>query len=84
MMTVDVPMYYSRWQLDTAMGVEYLSIFDGLLDTGKSCIVNFDWTIWREEIPWMTLYFSVAAWISLALPHAPVITSNCRTIYKPN
>jgi hypothetical protein len=25
------------------------------------------WEIWREEVPWMTLYFSIGVWTSLAM-----------------
>ena len=34
-------------------------------------VVTFSWEQWRAEIPWMTLYFSVCVWWSLALVHAP-------------
>ena len=27
---------------------------------------------WQHEIAWMSLYFSVAVWLSIALVHAPV------------
>ncbi len=82
MVGVDVPMYFSRWQMDSSKGVEYLSMVEGLLDASLKCIVNFDWQVWREEIPWMTLYFSIAVWISLALAHAPVIQSNVGVLTK--
>jgi len=68
---VDVPMYWSRWRAELTAGAKYLPLFQGLLDASRSCIVSFDWKIWREEIPWMTLYFTVAVWVSIALPHAP-------------
>ncbi len=28
---------------------------------------------WRAEIPWMTLYFSVGVWVSIALMRAPML-----------
>lgn len=71
MVTVDVPMYWSRWQADAEMGLQYLSFTQGLQDAARSCVVNFEWEVWREEIPWMTLYFTAAVWISIALAHAP-------------
>ncbi len=71
MTTIDVPMYWSRWREDLTAGVEYLSLTQGLLEASQPCFVNFDWAIWREEVPWMTLYFTVAVWVSIALPHAP-------------
>jgi len=26
-----------------------------------------EWDVWREEAPWMTLYFSIGVWTSLAM-----------------
>jgi hypothetical protein len=71
MVSVDVPMYWSRWQVDSAFGLQYLQLSQGLPDIAQPCKVNFNWHVWREEIPWMTLYFSAAVWVSIALPHAP-------------
>jgi len=71
MLTVDVPMYWERWQADTAEGTQYLSLSQGLLDTAKSYVVNYDWDVWSDEIPWMTLYFTIAVWVSIYLTHAP-------------
>jgi hypothetical protein len=71
MISVDLAMYWSRWTAQLMAGTEYLSLFQGLLDASQQCIVSFDQSIWREEIPWMTLYFTVAVWVSIALPHAP-------------
>jgi hypothetical protein len=71
MVTVDVPMYVSRWLADEANGREYLSLGQGLWDVGARWTVTFDWEAWRTEIPWMTLYFSVGVWCSIALVHTP-------------
>jgi hypothetical protein len=71
MTTVDVPMYLSRWQADEAAGRPYLTLGQGLHDAWSRRIVSFDWEQWRTEVPWMTLYFSVCVWGSLALVHAP-------------
>jgi hypothetical protein len=71
MVSVDVPMYWSRWQEDLSSGQTYLSLAQGLFDASRSYKVSFDWVIWREEIPWMTLYFTVAVWVSIYLTLAP-------------
>jgi hypothetical protein len=71
MITVDVPMYWTRYRQDTALGVVYLSLSQGILDSAKACTVSFDWSVWRQEVVWMTLYFSVAVWVSILLVHAP-------------
>ena len=71
MVLVDVPMYWARWQADSQMGINYLTIRQGILDAVQQCKVSFDAHVWREEIPWMTLYFTVAVWVSISLTHAP-------------
>jgi len=71
MLAVDVPMYITRWTADTAAGVQYLSLTNGVVDSLQACTVNFNRDIWSEEIPWMTLYFTGAVWVSIALPLAP-------------
>jgi hypothetical protein len=71
MCTVDVPMYVTRWLADEAAGRQYLSLSQGLFDVGSRLAVTFSWDQWREEIPWMSFYFSVGVWSSIALVHAP-------------
>jgi hypothetical protein len=71
MWTVDVPMYVSRWLADEARGRAYLALSDGLWDARSRWVVTFAWEQWRSEIPWMSLYFSVGVWCSIALVHAP-------------
>jgi hypothetical protein len=71
MCLVDIPMYVSRWQADEAGGRTYLALGQGLYDAWSRRVVTFSWAAWRTEIPWMTLYFSVCVWWSLALVHAP-------------
>lgn len=74
MATVDVPMYLTRWMADEASGRTYLTVSQGLQDVWARRSVTFDWEAWRTEVPWMTLYFSVAVWWSIALAHAPRVT----------
>jgi len=73
MCTVDIPMYVSRWLADEASGRAYLSVGSGLWDAWSRRSITFAWEAWRTEIPWMTLYFSVAVWCSIALAHVPLI-----------
>jgi hypothetical protein len=71
MTLVDVPMYLARWQADLAAGREFLSPGEGLREIVRRCTVTRDWAAWREDVPWLTLYFTVAVWISIALAHLP-------------
>ena len=73
MFLIDVPMYWSRWLADEASGRHYLSITQGLLDVSGRWVVSHSWDVWKNEIAWMSLYFSVAVWLSIALVHAPVL-----------
>ena len=67
MATVDVPMYFGRWQADLLSGKDYLGFVAGLHDLATRWIVTHDIAPWRDEIAWMSLYFSTAVWSSLAL-----------------
>ena len=71
MCCVDVPMYASRWLADEANGRQYLTLSQGLWDANSRWIVTHAWDEWHPEMPWMSLYFSVGVWCSLALVHLP-------------
>ena len=73
MFMVDVPMYWSRWIADESTGRLYMSLTDGLADASRRWIVSHRWEDWQHEVTWMTLYFSVAVWLSIGLIHAPVL-----------
>ena len=67
LMTIDVPMYLSRWRADVALGSTLLRPLEGLYDVSTRWIVTHDPMHWKGEFAWMTLYFSAAVWASLAL-----------------
>jgi hypothetical protein len=67
MVTVDVPMYFFRWQADLTSGREFFGLLSGLQDVATRWIVSHSIAHWHDEIPWMSLYFSIAVWTSLAL-----------------
>lgn len=67
MCIIDVPMYFVRWQADLASGKEFLGLLAGLHDVATRWVVTHDIARWREEIAWMSLYFSAAVWTSLLL-----------------
>jgi hypothetical protein len=66
----DVPMYWSRWLVDQANGRKYLSIADGMVDVCRRWTVSYRWEDWRNEVPWMSLYFTFGAWISVWVVYA--------------
>ena len=63
----DVPMYWSRWRVDQANGCKYSSIADGIVDISRRWTVSYRWQDWRNEVPWMSLYFTFGVWSSIWL-----------------
>jgi hypothetical protein len=75
MCAVDVPMYWYRHRADEIAGRPYLSLAAGWGDAVRRRVVTYSVEDWREEIPWMTLYFSAGVWVSLSLVRAPRFAS---------
>jgi hypothetical protein len=73
MASVDVPMYFARWQIELADGRPFLGLLAGLHDVATRWIVTRNIAQWRDEIPWMSLYFSIAVWTSLLLGSFPLV-----------
>lgn len=67
LVAVDVPMYLGRWRADLAEGSKLLGIVEGIRDVSTRWVVTHDFEHWKDEIAWMSLYFSAAVWASLAL-----------------
>jgi hypothetical protein len=65
--TVDVPMYLMRWRAEVAGGSRPLTLLEGARDATRRWVVTHDLAEWKDEIAWMSLYFSAAVWSSLAL-----------------
>jgi hypothetical protein len=64
---VDVPMYLGRWRAKVAEGGKHLRPLEGLRDVSTRWVVTHDLAEWKDEIAWMSLYFSAAVWASLGL-----------------
>src|ERR1700712_4267692 len=67
LVAIDVPMYLGRWRTDLAEGSKLLGVIEGLRDVSTRWVVSHDFEHWKDEIAWMSLYFSGAVWASLAL-----------------
>jgi hypothetical protein len=67
LITIDVPMYLNRWQAGLADGGRVLGPLEGLRDASTRWVVTHDFAQWKDEIAWMSLYFTAAVWASLAL-----------------
>lgn len=77
MFLIDVPMYWARWMFDEGRGYQYLSVVQGFSDVSERWVVSHRWDDWQSEVVWMTLYFSVAVWLSIGLMHVS------HTLHKP-
>ena len=58
-------MYVGRrraWALENR-----LPLAAGLRDCGGRREPTRAWEVWRKEVAWMTLYFSIGVWTSLAM-----------------
>ena len=73
MFMVDVPRYWNRWLADEAQQRTYLTLPQGAVDALQRRLVSHDWEVWQGEVVWMTLYFSVAVWVSIWLIHAAMV-----------
>lgn len=62
-----VPMYLRRWE----PGGAYLSLREGMRQLVGPCVVERDWAHWRQDAAWLTPYFTIAVWMSIALVHVP-------------
>ena len=68
----DVPGYWSRWRADQANGRRYLSIGQGLLDVWRRRVISHRWAVWKNEVLWMSLYFTFGVWSSISLVYASI------------
>lgn len=91
LVAVDVPMYLSRWRADLAEGSPLLGIVEGIRDVSTRWVVTHDFEHWKDEIAWMSLYFSAAVWASLALcvvysldSHLPQYRTEAEAVSAPS
>lgn len=66
-LVVDVPLYITRWRKGKRAGLRYLRIVDGLKDAVVRRRITQAREDWRNEVLWMSLYFSAGVWVSLGL-----------------
>lgn len=72
MFTIDVPMYVGRLKQDLLNDKAFLSFTQGIIDLNTRWHVTYSIEDWKTEIPWMTLYFTFAVLVSLALCLLPL------------
>ncbi|MBV9190919.1 MAG: hypothetical protein JOZ85_10580 [Betaproteobacteria bacterium] len=62
-----VPMYLRRWHA----GGTYLTLGEGLRQVLSRCKVERNWAEWRQDAAWLTPYFTLCVWMSIALVYVP-------------
>ena len=71
MVTVDVPAYVNHWIEDQANGKVYASLSEGFHQVATVWRQTYAVADWQYEFVWMSLYFSVAVWISIYIMNGP-------------
>jgi hypothetical protein len=62
-----VPMYVERWR----SGNKSFDLAAGLRSALAPCTVERDWQSWRRDALWLTPYFTICVWLSVALALVP-------------
>jgi len=70
-LTVDAPMYLRRHREGLARGQAYLSLAQGARDALYRRVPSRHWSAWKDDAMWLTPYFSVGAWVSIAMVWVP-------------
>jgi hypothetical protein len=77
MVAIDVPMYLQRWH---ASGETVLPLAVGMVEVLRRCVPTPLVAAWREDIPWLTLYFTAGVWLSIALVDAPALAEGSQVL----
>jgi len=68
---VDIPLYLRRFRDGRKGGQQYLSIGQGARDAWGRRELSHSWERWKDDALWLTPYFSVGAWFSMAIIFLP-------------
>jgi hypothetical protein len=71
---IDIPMYFNRYLQDSLNNRRYKSFSEGFDEINRCLNISKDDTVWKEEIPWMTAYFTFAVWSSMLMSKVSVDT----------
>ena len=67
MLFVDIPMYFARTRQQARKGRQYLPVYSGLKDAMKRRIPTNDWGVWKQEVLWISSYFTFGVWMSIGM-----------------
>lgn len=69
-LAIDAPMYLRRYRECQANGQCYLDLASGARDALYRRVPSRQWAAWKEDALWLTPYFSLGAWFSIAMAWA--------------
>ncbi len=72
---VDAKMYLKRYDYDQSHNKTYFKFIPGLEDAAVHRVVTHKTVDWSEDMVWMIVYFSVAAWSGIWLMAPPIVES---------
>jgi hypothetical protein len=67
MLFVDIPMYFSRTREHIGRARRYLPIADGIRDAASRRVQTSDWAVWKQEVVWISTYFTFGVWLSIGM-----------------
>lgn len=70
-LSVDVPMYWRRYRAGRAQGLVYMRLDEGARDAWQRRVPSGNWVSWKADALWLTPYFSVGVWASIAMACIP-------------
>ena len=76
MIMVDVPSYTRNWLADEAAGKVYFTIRQGFIEVATRWTETRTYAAWEYGMVWMTLYFSLAVWLSMFIVNSPAMDKN--------
>jgi len=68
---VDVPMYWHRYQQGRVQGLVYMRLDHGARDAWQRRVPAGSWAAWKADALWLTPYFSLGVWASIAMVCVP-------------
>lgn len=68
----DIPLYLRRFHGYRGGGLKYLTITQGVRDALQRREQDHTWEKWHDDALWLTPYFSIGVWISMALVLVPL------------
>lgn len=67
MALVDIPMYLNRVREHQDKGRRRLGVAEGFRDAYSRRKKTRKWRIWKSEVVWISSYFTIGVWISIAM-----------------